>query len=112
VELSVALPVIALIRRGGDAAVKTLQVVIPTLPLTAVRCAVAAPVLLAVARGGPFPWLDGRELGRIVALGLAGNSWFELCVTGGPTLTTHPPFGLAREPEPDLRHRPGPDAPR
>ena len=43
--------VIALIWRGGDAAVKTLQVVIPTPPLAAVLGAVAALVLLAVAWG-------------------------------------------------------------
>jgi hypothetical protein len=45
-------------------------------------------VLLAVAVGGPFPWFDGREWRRIVVLGLTGNSWFQLCMIGGPTLTT------------------------
>lgn len=75
---------------GSYAAVKSVQAVVPPLPLAAFRCVVAAVVLAAglLAVGRRVPPLSAREWGTVALLGLSGNTIFQLCMVGGLALTT------------------------
>jgi len=81
---------VVLIWGGSYAAVKSVQAVIPPLPLATFRCLVAAIVLGAglLAVGRRVPRLSPREWTIVALLGLSGNTIFQLCMVGGLALTT------------------------
>jgi drug/metabolite transporter (DMT)-like permease len=75
---------------GSYSAVKTVQAVIPPVPLAAFRCLVAAVLLGAglLVLGRRVPPLSWREWATVALLGLTGNTVFQLCMVGGLALTT------------------------
>ena len=74
-----ALVLAAFIWGGSYSAVKVVQTVIPPVPLAALRCGVAALVLLGVTAlaGAGRARMSRYDWGTIVLLGLAGNTVFQ-----------------------------------
>ena len=62
----------------------------PTIPLAALRCSLAALalVLVTAATGGLAPAPTRAEWRRLILLGLTGNTIFQLCLIGGLRLTS------------------------
>ena len=62
----------------------------PTIPLAALRCSLAALalVLVTAAAGGLAPAPTRAEWRRLILLGLTGNTIFQLCLIGGLRLTS------------------------
>ncbi len=85
-----AVLLVVLIWGGSYAAVKSVQAVVPPVPLATLRTLVAALVLAGglLAVGRRVPPLSRREWATVALLGLCGNTIFQLCMVGGLALTT------------------------
>jgi drug/metabolite transporter (DMT)-like permease len=75
---------------GSYSAVKSVQAMVPPVPLATLRCLVAALVLAGVllAVGRRVAPLSRSEWATVALLGLSGNTVFQLCMLTGLTLTT------------------------